>query len=78
MHDKLLKVENETSLYRDSSSKAIINKDNAAYEKYMLQRKRILETQKTIEQNSKDIANLKDDLCDIKNMLAILVANSQK
>lgn len=78
MHNGLLKVENETRLFRDASSKAIINKDDAAYERYMLQRKRILESKNALEQNTQDIAEVKQELSDIKNMLAILIANSQK
>jgi hypothetical protein len=36
-----VKVENETTLYKDVVSKVVINKDNTAYENYMQQRARL-------------------------------------
>lgn len=74
----LQKVENETKLFRDTTSKAIINTDEIGYQKYLKTRQRLLQTQDVVEKNSIEIKELKHELTDIKEMLAIIIANIQK
>jgi hypothetical protein len=74
----LIKVENESRLFRDPVSKSVINKDDSAYNKYLQQRQRLIKTQADVEKNTNDISNIKEELCEIKGMLATLVANIQK
>lgn len=74
----LIKVENESRLFRDPISKSVINKDDTAYNKYLQQRQRLLKTQSDVEKNTSDIKNIKEELSEIKGMLATLVANIQK
>lgn len=77
MH-KLVKVENETTLYKDVVSKVVINKDNTAYENYMQQRARLKAEQEQLKQNTNDIQELKKDIGDIKGMLSIILNSIQK
>ena len=79
MHnDGLLKVENETRLYRDPVTKSVINKDDVGYKKYIQQRQKLLKTQEVLDQNTNDIKSIKEELSEIKVMLATIVANIQK
>jgi hypothetical protein len=74
----LVKVENETTLYKDVVSKVVINKDNTAYENYMQQRARLKAEQEQLKQNTNDIQELKKDIGDIKGMLSIILNSIQK
>ena len=77
MHN-VLKVENENALYRDMSSRAIINTDTSSREAYLKQRENILRAREATEKNTKDIQELKGELGDIKQMLAQILQNVQK
>ena len=69
-----VKVEHHPELRRDEYSKAITNVDNDAYTNYMngaLTRK---QRAKTLEQNTKEINNLKQDMSEVKDMLRQLLS----
>lgn len=63
----LIPVEGNTTLKRDSFSKAIINTDKNAYEKYISMRE-----QKNKERE--EIESIKSDLAEVKTLLAQLAA----
>lgn len=70
---ELIKVENESHLYKDIKTGAILNKDEAGYRSYLAQaaaneakRQKAL----TMEQ---EIDQLKDDVSEIKSMLRLLL-----
>ena len=69
-----VKVEHYPELRRDEWSKGITNVDNTAYNNYMngaLARK---QRAKTLEENTKEINNLKEDMSEVKNMLRQLLS----
>ena len=69
-----VKVEHHPELRRNEYSKGITNVDNDAYTKYMngaLARKN---RAKTLEEHSKEINNIKEDVSDIKDMLQQLLS----
>ena len=69
-----VKVEHYPELRRDEWSKGITNVDNDAYTNYMngaLARKN---RNKTLEENTKEINNLKEDVSEIKDMLQQLLS----
>ena len=69
-----VKVEHHPELVRDEWSKGITNVDNDAYTNYMngaLTRK---QRAKTLEQNTKEINNLKQDMSEVKDMLQQLLS----
>lgn len=77
MHN-IVKVENESRLYRDLSTGAIINTDSGAREAYLKQRENLLRTKQLAEQNTQDIKDLRGEINDIKHMLTQILANVQK
>ena len=77
MHNAV-KVENETNLYRDLNSGAIINTDSSGREAYLKQRENMLKTRQATEKNTADIQELKGEISDIKQMLMQILANVQK
>ena len=69
-----VKVEHYPELRRDEWSKGITNKDNDAYSKYMnggLARK---QRNATLQSNTEEINNLKEDVSEIKDMLRQLIS----
>ena len=69
-----VKVESHPELRRDEYSKGITNVDNDAYTKYMngaLARKN---RNQTLEEHSKEINNIKEDVSEIKDMLQQLLS----
>lgn len=74
----MIKVENESSLARDSVSKAVINTDMVGYETYLQQRERLLAERNAVKQNTQDIQELKQEIGDIKGMLTIILNSIQK
>jgi uncharacterized HAD superfamily protein len=66
-----IKVENSTSLYRDSESGAIINCSNSEYENYMeLKNKKLREQQ--------EIENIKNDVSELKSMMKLILDKLDK
>lgn len=70
---QLLKVEGNTSLCRDVSSNAILNTNISDYQEYMKNKQMALAKLAKEEQQSQDINMLKQDMAEIKQMLAMLI-----
>ena len=68
------KVEHHPELARDEYSKAVTNIDNDAYTKYMLGATARKERNATLESNTEEINNLKEDMSEIKDMLRHLIS----
>ena len=68
------KVEHHPELARDEYSKGITNIDNDAYKKYMRSAMARKERNATLENNTEEINNLKEDVSEIKDMLRQLIS----
>ena len=68
------KVEDHPELARDEYSKAVTNIDNDAYSKYMQGAMTRKERNATLESNTEEINNLKEDVSEIKDMLRQLIS----
>jgi hypothetical protein len=66
-------VKDHNNLYRDSSSKAIVNKDTTGYEAYVSNRDKLLSDKQRIDNLESKVEEIKGDLTDIKNLLVQLV-----
>jgi len=60
MSNEMLKVEGEEGLFRDPSSKAIINKNKKAWINHKLRRKSEREKNEKIQSLENDVAELKE------------------
>ena len=69
-----VKVESHPELRRDEWSKGITNVDNTAYNNYMQGALARKSRNKTLEENTKEINNLKEDVSEIKDMLPQLLS----
>lgn len=60
MSKEFLKVEGEEGLYRDPTSKAIINKNKKAWLNHKVRRRKLQEKNQEIEDLKNDVAELKE------------------
>ena len=56
---KRARVKDHKGLERDMKSQAIVNTDTVAYEKYMMEKERVLSQKKEIEELRAELATLK-------------------
>ena len=68
-----VKVEHHPELRRDEYSKGITNVDNDAYTNYMQGALARRQRNQTLEQNTTEINNLKQDVSEVKDMLRQLL-----
>ena len=69
-----VKVEHHPELRRNEYSKGITNVDNDAYTNYMNGAIARKSRNHTLEENSKEINNLKQDMSEVKDMLRQLLS----
>ena len=69
-----VKVEHYPELRRDEYSKGITNVDNDAYTNYMQGAVARKQRNQTLEENTKEINNLKEDVSEIKDMLRQIIS----
>ena len=67
------KVESHPELAKDEYSKGITNIDNDAYKNYMQSAITRKDRNAILENNTKEINNLKEDVSEIKDMLRQLI-----
>ena len=68
-----LKVQGHEGLVRDVSSGAIISTNDNEYNAFKLKRENELKRQKQIEDQVKELNDLKSEMLEIKQMLNILI-----
>ena len=69
-----VKVEHYPDLRRDEYSKGITNIDNDAYSNYMQGALARKERNATLQSNTEEINNLKEDVSEIKDMLRQIIS----
>ena len=75
MDNNLIPVEGENYLFRDSKSNAIINTNASDYERYVTRRKVKAKENDKVTNMEEDLANLKNEMNEIKSLLKELVYN---
>ena len=74
---QLIRVQEEPSLARDPQTGAILMTNTTQYKNYVEKRSLHSERTKEIERHTQEINNIKDDLCEIKQMLVALLNGKQ-
>jgi len=64
-----IKVKGRDHLVRDPRTNSIINTNRSEYEQYVSSRQTKKDEQQRIQNLESDVANMKDDLNEIKNLL---------
>lgn len=71
-----LKVDGHSHLMRDQKTNSIINTNMSEYQEYVSRKKAKSEENQKVQNLEKDLANMKDDINEIKNLLRSLVNGS--
>ena len=74
---KYAKVEGHSHLLRDSKTNSIINTNMVEYQEYLNRRNVKVDENQKIQHLESDVANIKDDLNEIKSLLRSLVNESR-
>jgi len=72
-----LKVKGHSHLYRDPKTNSIINRNMSEYQEYLSRKNMKNEENQKIQNLESDLANMKDDLTEIKNLLRGLINESK-
>ncbi len=73
-----LKVEGHTHLYRDPKTNSIVNRNMSEYQEYVSRKNMKSEENQKIQNLESDVANMKDDLSEIKSLLRSLINESRQ
>ena len=73
-----IKVKGREHLVRDPKTNSIVNTNRAAYEQYVRNRDIKMEEKQKLQTLEEDVANMKDDLNEIKSLLRKLTMNPDK
>ncbi len=71
--NRFLPVENKEGIYRDSSTRSLVNTNKKDFDDYISNRKRLLSDKQRINDLEVKVDSLKDDIGDIKNLLLKIV-----
>ena len=74
---KYAKVEGHSHLLRDSKTNSIINTNMVEYQEYLNRRNVKVNENQKIQHLESDVANIKNDLSEIKSLLRSLVNESR-
>lgn len=72
-----LKVEGYNNLLRDPNTNSIINADMSEYQQYLARKNIKSEENQKVQNIEKDVANMKEDLNEIKSLLRSLINGSK-
>ena len=73
---KYAKVEGHSHLLRDSKTNSIINTNMVEYQEYLNRRNVKVDENQKIQHLESDVANIKNDLSEIKSLLRSLINES--
>ena len=71
-----VKVKGHDHFVRDPRTNAIINTNKSQYNEYLLQKDSKVKEQQKIQDLEENVANMKDDLNEIKSLLRSLINGS--
>jgi 2',3'-cyclic-nucleotide 2'-phosphodiesterase (5'-nucleotidase family) len=72
-----IKVKGHDHLIRDPKTNSIINTNMSEYKEYISRRDLKMEEDQKVQNLESDVANMKDDLNEIKNLLRSLLNESR-
>lgn len=70
---KYLKVEGHSNLVRDPKTNCIINNNTTEYNHYLMRKEIKGEEKQKVQNIEKEVANIKEDLDEIKSLLRSLI-----
>jgi|APGre2960657373_1045057.scaffolds.fasta_scaffold490857_2 hypothetical protein len=75
---QIVNIDGKDGLVRDTSTRAIININKIEYENHLVKREQSRIKQDQIDQHSKEINSIKEDITELKQILLSLVDKFQR
>tara|TARA_B100000902_G_scaffold252323_1_gene238717 strand:- start:210 stop:440 length:231 start_codon:yes stop_codon:yes gene_type:complete len=72
---KFLKVDSDTSLYRDVSTNAIVNQNKGEFDKFMKLSEKKYKEKMEMKKLKDDVEGMKSDIQEIKSLLLSIAKN---
>jgi hypothetical protein len=77
MKDKLTKIKDSSSLFRDDTTSAVINKDGSGYDSYIRTYEKLKKQQEEFDELKDDVKSLNSDISEIKSLLTTLIRRQE-
>lgn len=71
----IVNIDGHEGLVRDCSTRAVLNTNQVEYEKYLQKRDQQLRAKQLADQQASELANLKNEIGEIKQLIALLAQN---
>ena len=68
-----VQIKTKDGLVRDMSSGAVLNTNQTEFENYMARKSQSKQTKEQIAKQAEEINNIKNEICEIKQMLVALL-----
>lgn len=68
----LVNIDGYSGLVRDCSSGAVLNTNKSEYENFLTKRKKLLQEKQLLQQRDVEIAELKSEISELKQLVATL------
>ena len=68
-----VKIESKDGLVRDMSSGAVLNTNQTEFENYLARKSQSKQAKEQIAKQAEEINNIKNEICEIKQMLLALL-----
>jgi hypothetical protein len=73
MSESLRKIKDSSSLFRDDSTNAVINKDGSGYENYLRTYEKLKKQQEEFKELKDEVKSINSDISEIKTLLHTLL-----
>lgn len=73
MTEKLTKIKDSSSLFRDDTTNAVINKDGSGYENYLRTYEKLKRQQEEFDELKDEVKSINSDISEIKSLLHKLI-----
>lgn len=73
MSEKLRKIKDSASLFRDDTTNAVINKDGSGYETYLRTYEKLKKQQEEFDELKDEVKSINSDISEIKSLLHTLI-----
>lgn len=73
MSEKLTKIKDSSSLFRDDTTNAVINKDGSGYESYLRTYEKLKKQQQEFDELKDEVKSINSDISEIKSLLHTLI-----
>jgi peptidoglycan hydrolase CwlO-like protein len=77
MENRFRKIKDSTTLFRDTTTSAVINKDVSGYETYLQTYEKLKKQQEEFKELKDEVKSINSDISEIKSLLHSLIGRQE-